>query len=222
MRARQRGVCIIPALATALSVACHRAPANNATQNIVATVSNSASNTASHSVSNTATNTVSNKISNSAAVPASETVNATKQDTVRGIIALVGTAAQPTVAITLANGRTMVVRGAVETVLRNVNNFEVTLFGHTGEMVTDGALPREAALFRATAFLVRAVQGVPASDGILLRVESGFALQHANGSLSALPIVPEALHAHVGARIFWVGAYDVTPSAYGVITPRSP
>ena len=153
---------------------------------------------------------------------ATTTGTAAESDTLRGIVAVVGTATQPTVAITGTNGITVVVQGAAETVLRNVNTLEVTLFGAHAGTVAAGALPRESPLFTATTFVVRAVQGVPASDGILLRVESGFALQHVNGTLSALRVVPEALHAHVGARIFWVGPYDTAPSAYGIITSRKP
>lgn len=140
-------------------------------------------------------------------------------DTVRGVISIVGNEPQTTVSLTATDNRPIVVRGDAAATLRAVNSIEVTLFGAYAGTVSDGSLPSEAPLFVANAFLVRAVQGVAASDGVLVRIESGFALQHVSGLLSVLRTVPEALQTHVGARIFWVGAYDAPPAAYGVITP---
>lgn len=143
-------------------------------------------------------------------------------DTVRGIVSIVGNEPQTTVSLTTADHRTFVVRGAAVSDLRAVPNIDVTLFGTVADSVSDGSSPRPTPLFMARAFLVRAVQGVAAVDGTLVRNENGFALRHINGTLTVLHVVPEALQAYVGARIFWVGAFDAPPAAYGVIAPGKP
>lgn len=143
-------------------------------------------------------------------------------DTVRGIVSVVGSEPRTTVALTTAGGQSIVVRGEAAVDLRSIPHIEVTLFGAFDGTVADGSLPREAPVFVAHTFAVRAVDGTAAVDGVLVRIESGFALQHTNGLLSALRVVPEALHQYVGARIFWVGSLDAAPAAYGVITPYKP
>jgi hypothetical protein len=65
-------------------------------------------------------------------------------------------------------------------------------------------------------FLVIAVDGRAASDGVLVQTDDGFALRLRDGSLHMLPALPEALMELIGARI-WLTGIDEPPVAFGVI-----
>ena len=65
-------------------------------------------------------------------------------------------------------------------------------------------------------FLVIAVDGRAASDGVLVQTDDGYALRLRDGSLHMLPALPEALMELIGARI-WLTGIDEPPVAFGVI-----
>ena len=68
-------------------------------------------------------------------------------------------------------------------------------------------------------FLVIAVDGRLASDGVLVQTDEGYALQLRDGSLCALPDLPEELMDFIGARI-WLTGIDEPPVAFGVIDAK--
>jgi hypothetical protein len=83
-------------------------------------------------------------------------------------------------------------------------------------------LPGASCSFATARFAVRAVEGVPAVDGILRADGASFALEGPSGERLALREVPAALRAQVGARIFWAGPLDRAPAAYGVLQEARP
>jgi hypothetical protein len=86
--------------------------------------------------------------------------------------------------------------------------------------------------FEMSAFLVVAVGGRPAADGVLLRmpaeftplpidsafvVAQGYAIRLVNGSYRPLIDPPADLIAFLGQRVWVTGPYDAPPNAFGLI-----
>lgn len=67
-------------------------------------------------------------------------------------------------------------------------------------------------------FLVLAVDGLPASDGVLELTGESYALRLTDGGQRDVINPPAALKAHVGERVWLTGADDAPPTAFGVIT----
>jgi hypothetical protein len=74
----------------------------------------------------------------------------------------------------------------------------------------------DAPALAVESFVVLAVDGRSASDGILVQTDNGYALRLRDGSMQELSDVPEALMELVGARI-WLTGIDEPPVAFGVI-----
>jgi hypothetical protein len=136
-------------------------------------------------------------------------------DSLRGVVERIGN--EP--------GARLIVRGAAgETCAFDdgappaLDGLEVTLWGARTRAVNP-AIPGVACALRVQRYAVRAVDGVPAMDGILVESESSYALALASGARPLLRNVPAVLRAHVGARIYWAGPLDRAPAAYGVLTP---
>ncbi len=149
-------------------------------------------------------------------------------DTLRGVVAVTGAEPQWRVMLTDARGVVHAVTSAGGTAtpleeLRAADHLEVTLLGDT--TAGAGELPGGRG-FRMTAFLVRAVDGADAVDGLLVREPSGYGLRLMDGTTLPITTLPAPLAGQVGARIFWVGPTDLPPAAYGVLRPpgalRSP
>jgi hypothetical protein len=128
-------------------------------------------------------------------------------DTVRGVVDVVG--AEPSTSIVLRTPAGDVTVSGERRLLSQLAGVEVTLQGAM-------AAPRQ---FTAALVHVRAVQGVPAIDGVLERQGAGFVLRTADGSRLALPHLPSALTDRAGSRIWLAGPLDRAPAAYGVILP---
>jgi hypothetical protein len=132
-------------------------------------------------------------------------------DTLRGVVLLVGAVPQTMVALRTAEG-TLTIGGMAEADLRSVVGAEIYAEGRRG------ADPLSAIL--VDRFLVRAVDGVPARDGILEAEGESIVLRLADGSSSPIVNPPAALRTHVGQRVWLTGSASASPEAWGVIGTR--
>lgn len=141
----------------------------------------------------------------------SGTDSVTAMDTLRGTFVLEG--AEPMAHPVLrVSGRSVPLLDAPRDLLR-LTGADVRLTGH----------PVDRGRFRVGAFLVRAVGGLPAWDGVLARLQSddpsAYALVLADGSVRRLRGAPETFRGMVGQRIWLVESSDGQFASYGVITP---
>lgn len=143
---------------------------------------------------------------NSAAAPQGE------RDTLRGIVAVVGSAPMTEVVLRTATRGTVRLVGAAGAALRRLSGVELMVRGRAA----DG--PRAA--FDVAGFAVRAVDGVPARDGTLMEERGAWFLVAADGGRHRLADPPAALRAHVGARVWVAGAGEGSVASFGVITPH--
>lgn len=137
-------------------------------------------------------------------------------DSLRGVVQRVGAEPQTQLTARGADGATCVLR--FPAVTPGIEGLEVTLWGAR----TTGVEPRAGGatcVLAVTRYAVRAVDGVPAVDGILLLSETSYALDLAGGARPQVWNVPPTLKGQVGARIFWAGPLDRAPVAYGVLEP---
>jgi hypothetical protein len=146
------------------------------------------------------------------------------RDTVRGVVAVTG--ADPAWRLTLTTAASAVydVTSAGGTAtplaeLRAADHLEVTLLGNVSAGA--GELPG-ARGFVMTSFVVRAADGAGALDGILIREPAGYALRLMDGTALPIATLPRTLEGQVGARIYWVGATNRPPAAYGVLRAPVP
>lgn len=155
------------------------------------------------------------KGSTAAARPLAD-VAAVAVDSLRGVVQRVGAEPQTQLTVRGADGATCVLRFQAAT--PGIEGLDVTLWGARtagGQPTAGGA----TCALTVTRYAVRAVDGVPAVDGILLLSETSYALDLAGGARPQLWNVPATLKGQVGARIFWAGPLDRAPVAYGVLEP---
>lgn len=144
----------------------------------------------------------------------------TGTDTLRGVVSITGSDPITSVVVTPRQGDAVIVQGAPAVTLRNADGLEVRLDGRFTGARAIGAGPGPSPVFEAATFVVRALDGQPAIDGVLERAANGFALRLADGRTRAIPALPEGLREHVGARVYLAGPPGAVPSAYGVLIPR--
>ena len=140
------------------------------------------------------------------ATPADDAI-AVARDTLRGVVSVVG--AEPLSAVMLSplgGGAPMAIEGSQTTMLRGLSRIEVVLLGR-----------RASRGFEADSFVVRAVDGVAAHDGVVA-IDAGRAYLVHGAMRTAAPFMPEALRTQISARVFLVGPLDRDPVSYGVIT----
>lgn len=139
------------------------------------------------------------------------------RDSVRGVVRVTGAEPRSALLLVPASGDPMVPRGADSTRLRQVAGLEVTLFGvATGDCASDVG-PRGAQFFDVARFVVRAVNGVAAVDGVLSQGAAVWVITDGAGVAHAVAAVPPMLQAMAGARVYWAGPLGAAPVAYGVI-----
>jgi len=145
---------------------------------------------------------------------------ATVRDTVRGTVRSIG--AEPRRTVVLMSPTSDMVALSVEDAvqqreLQAAEGLEIMAHGEALSERNLEVAPRGAPVFRVSAFVVRAADGVSARDGILREQQGRFVLELASGD--TLPIVglPTALRTHVGARVFLVGPMDQPPQAFGIL-----
>jgi hypothetical protein len=142
-------------------------------------------------------------------VPAASTPGSSAPpDTLRGTFALEGAEPMIRAVLRVPDGSVTLVDAPRD--LLPLSGTDVKVIGHH----LDGGR------FRVDAFLVRAVGGLPAWDGVLTRLQPAdrYALILADRSSHALRAVPEAFRAMVGQRIWVAESPGGAVATYGVIT----
>ena len=144
------------------------------------------------------------------------------RDTVRGTISVVGSEPLTSLVLSPVTGAApMALVGAHQVTLRGLSGLEVMVAGRrTANMSAAIPRPGGGAEFEVDSFVVRAVDGVAATDGIVASEGGRFYLVTANGSRLRADFLPVALRQKIGARVFVAGALDQTPASYGVIVAR--
>ncbi len=133
-------------------------------------------------------------------------------DTLRGIVAVVGSAVDEHVVVRPnGGGPAVTVLGREAPALGRLSGAEVWIAG----------TPAPMRGFTASRFLVRSVDGAAAIDGTLARRSSGYVIvTTAGGAERSLAKPPAALVTHVGARVWITGSLDTGALAFGVISER--
>jgi hypothetical protein len=132
------------------------------------------------------------------------------EDTLRGIVQVVGSEPATTVELEPAGGGTPVVLEGDRRVLDRLAGLEVAV---RGERVAGGRL-------RVTRTEVRAANGIPAVDGVLARDAGRDVLLLRDGSRRAIARLPEALRGRTGARVWLAGPLDGDIDSFGIIVDR--
>lgn len=143
-------------------------------------------------------------------------------DTARGIVRLVGNEPGAALVLETSPGSAaplLALEGAAADMLRGVTGLEVKAEGRLTTERVQSAAPGGAPLFRADRFVVRASDGAPATDGMLVARDGGHVLRLTEGGERRIDVLPPALVDRIGARVFLVGPLDRMPSAFGVISP---
>ena len=141
-------------------------------------------------------------------------------DTVRGKVSVVGSEPMTEVVLSpVAGGAPVALAGLQRVTLRGLGGLEVMVTGRlTGKM--SAAIPRGGAEFEADRFVVRAVDGVAATDGIVATSDGMFFLVTTDGRRLSADHLPALLKQKIGARVYLAGLLDRAPVSYGVITDR--
>lgn len=129
-------------------------------------------------------------------------------DTLRGRVAVTGTEREKHVIIRPADGSR-----AVE-----LNGAQAATVGHAAgaDVVVRGT--RESnGRFTVASFVVRTVDGVAATDGVLA-LDDQLVLVTPDGARHIVAHAPPALRAHIGARVWISGDLSRSPQAWGVIS----
>lgn len=137
---------------------------------------------------------------------------AAESDTVRGVIRVVGSAADEQIVVRPnGGGPALTVLGAEAAMLGRLSGADVWIAGNRAAMRG----------FTVSRFLVRSVDGAAAIDGRLTQ-RNGRTVLVATGTGAEHPIAnaPAALLAHVGARVWVIGALDGGAVTFGVISDR--
>jgi hypothetical protein len=126
---------------------------------------------------------------------------------VRGRLEVVG-AAPRTQLVIRREGGDVQLHGDAATVraLRSVQGMEIEVSGH-----------RQETLLHVERFAVRAVDGIPAVDGVLQRDGDMHVLVSADGTRHHVHHLPEPLRTRVGQRVWIAGPLDREAQAFGVI-----
>lgn len=133
-------------------------------------------------------------------------------DTLRGVVAVVGSAVDEHVVVRPnGSGPAVNVLGPQAPALGRLSGAEVWIAG----------TPAPMRGFNVTRFLVRSVDGVAAIDGTLARRGAGYVIvTTASGAERSVAKPPAALITHVGARVWITGSLDTGALAFGVISER--
>jgi hypothetical protein len=144
-------------------------------------------------------------------------------DTLRGTIAVVGS--EPATWVVLrpaAGGAEITLQGDPVHELRRLSGIEVWLEGRAPARPGAGGRPARALGpatpgFTVERFAVRALDGIPAVDGVLGVDDDVVYLTLPSGERVRIAHPPAVLRAHTGARVWLAGPLDGTITAFGVI-----
>jgi hypothetical protein len=134
-------------------------------------------------------------------------VGDTAPDTARGVVAVVGSDPGTFVALRPAAGGSLTLTGPHRSVLERLAGIEIWVRG-----------AREDDRFRVAAFQVRAVDGVPATDGVLTMASDALYLVSSDGDRQRVTYPPVRLREMVGDRVWIAGPLDEEPVAFGWIS----
>ncbi len=133
-----------------------------------------------------------------------------KADTVRGVLTLIGSSAAPQVVLLTNQGTKEVTLSGMATAgLSKLAGIEVVVRGFL-------VSPRDVVV---SDFIVRAVNNIPAYDGVLEEHDGGWVLTLTDGSgRKRLSVVPPTMRAFPGLRL-WVSIRpgNAAPDSYGLI-----
>jgi hypothetical protein len=139
------------------------------------------------------------------APPATPAAEPAQEDTVRGIVAEVGSVPITSIVVRPAGGRSVTMLGSLAKEIGRAAGAEVWVSGH-----------RTPEGLHAMRYAVRAVDGEPAVDGVLASEDGGLVLVTAGGRRRIVR-PPQALRGMVGARVWLVGPIDGGITSYGVL-----
>ena len=135
-----------------------------------------------------------------------------KGDTIRGVVTLVGTgAAKQVVLRTIGGASTVTLSGMATNGLAQLAGTEIMVRG----LKTS---PRDIVVL---SYVVRAVGGIPAWDGVLQLTGGQWMLRLTEGGFKKVANVPEVLRSRPGARIWMsIRSGSSRPEAFGAIPSR--
>lgn len=141
-----------------------------------------------------------------------------RPDTARGVVQRVG--AEPLAAMVLVpeDGSVLALHGAAPADLAAVSSVEVMVAGSMTTRRDPAAAPAGAPVFEVRWFEVRAVEGVPALDGVLEQDGPRWLLRTRDGVRHVVARLPSLLTGEPGARVYLAGPLDQPPVAYGIIS----
>ncbi len=143
-------------------------------------------------------------------IAGSDAVARVRRDTVRGVVALIGDATAPQLVLYQREGDiNIALSGMATTGMSRLVGTEIVVRGFK-------VAPRDVVV---SDYIVRAVKGVPAFDGVLDRTDGEWGLTLTDGTgRKRLPVVPPMLSSLPGLRV-WVSLRpgSDTPDGYGLI-----
>ena len=225
MSARRIAGLGLSASAAAVAFACGRAPGHSDTATSVAagdstrarvSVGADSSSMASAPVAVTPQRRVpassATPAGRDAAPPSAPVQQSAGRDTLRGVVAVVGSEVDEHVVVRPdGGGPAVTVLGAHAAAIGRLSGADVWIAGAPGPMRG----------FTVTRFLVRSVDGVAAIDGTLARRGAGYAIvTTASGAERRIAKPPAALLTHVGARVWITGSLETGAVTFGVISER--
>lgn len=133
-------------------------------------------------------------------------------DTVRGIVAVTGTEREKHVVIKPAGGgRAVTLSGPEAATVARAAGADVWISG-TRDAASGG--------MNVVSFVVRSVDGAPATDGKLALDGGQLVLVTSDGARHVIAHAPPVLRDHIGARVWISGDLSKGPSAWGIITDK--
>ena len=135
-------------------------------------------------------------------------------DSVRGVVAVVGTDRDPTVVLKNADGD-VEIAGPANSVIRRLAGLDLRLEGRW----LPGRTPFGARRFEAAGFVVRESDGAPVLDGRLERDGASLVLVTADGQRHVIVSPPQGIASRVGSRVWIAGDVARGPVTYGYIDP---
>jgi hypothetical protein len=139
-------------------------------------------------------------------------------DTVRGHLSLRGSEPLASLVVTHTDGsRAVVLRSAQEHLLRQVVGLDIEVRGTPMSGTAAHGAPPGTPVLDVESFIVKAADGEPAHDGIVV-VDGDAVWLFAQGEHLWAPALPQALRTLPGARAWVAGPLDRQPSAWGIIS----
>jgi hypothetical protein len=131
-------------------------------------------------------------------------------DTVRGIVAIVGTEHDKRVIVRPSGERAITLTGTDALLVGRAAGADVWVAGTRGEGNT----------LSVSQFAVRTVDGIAAVDGMLTAEGERLVLVTPDGQRHIIAHAPDALRKHIGGRVWISGNLDQGLAAYGVIRDK--